>query len=283
MYVLHSLNMSYLIYENTVANMFIVSMTPSFHDLPDTHLKAVASFEDINFPDLLEQDYQSEIVYILCSSYVKPEILDKYIPDHTPFEIRIIMKDAEECVRDNYSIMNWYIHWSTMTAQIHSKYGIELAIAYGVADYYVTVPTDIQRRIMEYLDRLKYESRTRFIEVLSNQSCQSMNNYGKAIIDGKQREIDVDKSNASTKVINHMKYTYCVSNYIETAFQLLKKSPDFVILFVVNLKKYTVTGTIISRDETKRHYFSGCITHKLGTYMERFTLTFDEFIDFIRL
>ena len=262
-----------IFYENTILNKLIVSSI--FDEIQDDN---IISFERL-FENINIDDSETEVM-IICSSSVQKDEIEKYMNEsrHT-CNFTFILKDIEESVHDNYIISNWYIYWTNAYNALMNQ-NIEDELIKNIFHYYQQYPSISQRRIIEYLNFHLSLPNKRFIEILSNETASMIQHKGRNVIEQKQNEINKDKNNSLIKTLNKVRYAFCVSNFIETAFQLIDNlHVSVVVLFELNLKNSFVNVKIITKDN-QTHIFSNRSHLKNGS-LSVLRITFQEFIDVI--
>jgi hypothetical protein len=267
----------YVHYENTVLNKLIISLVKPFSNLDEERVLPFDKFDDLDIVKIIDTIPNEELT-ILSSSFIEPLMLEKKVPPDVPLKVTFIIRDAEEIETDVYSVLNWYIYWTNMLNVLQDE-DIDREIVDNVYQYFYKLPTINQRRVVEYLSSLLQFSRSRYIEVLRNETLPMIMNRGKNYIEQKNRELSRDKTNSATKVIKDIRCSLCISTYLESAFQILEKSNvDVVLLFEVNLKSYTVDVTMVPRNE--KVPFSHLITQRSG-FLSNFRISFQEFVDLL--
>lgn len=269
----------YLYYENSILNKLIISLVKPFSNLDEEYVTSYDKFEDIDLAKIIDSTPNDELVFI-SASFIEPIVLEAKIPSETSLRITFIIRDAEETETDSYTILNWYIYWTNMLNTLQDE-GIERELIDCIYSYFYKLPSVTERRIVEYLTSLLTLSQQRYVDVLKNETLSMITTRGKNYLEQKSREINRDKNNSTTKVIKSIRCSLCISNYLETAFQILDKTNvDAVLLFEINLRTYSVDVTIIPRDMNKIP-FSHLVRYRNG-FINSFRITFQEFVDILQ-
>jgi hypothetical protein len=269
----------YLYYENSVLNKLIVSLVKPFSNLEEEFVISYEKFEDLDLAKIVDSCPNEELVFI-SASFIDPSFLDTKVPKGSPVQLVFIMRDGEEVETDDYTILNWYIYWTNMLNTLQEE-GIERELVDWVYNYFYKLPSISERRVVEYLTSLLPFPQNRFVDVLKNETLSMIMTRGKNYLEQKNREIVRDKNNSTTKIIKDIRCSLCISNYLETAFQILDKSNvDVVLLFEINLKNYSVDVTIIPRDANKIP-FPHLVKYRNG-FISNFRITFREFVDILQ-
>lgn len=272
-------------YENSVLNKIVVSVADTFNSLPENNVQPFEHFEDLDFVDLIENSGDELEITIICSSNIHANVISKImndsLPGGGPINFVFVIKDAEEENQDSYIITNWYIHWTNAINNLTKEYSlVELEVIDCIFKYYQQFPTLSQRRIVEYLNSHLLQTRRRFIEILTNETLSILQTRGRNVIEQKQKEINKDKKNALIKTFKKRRYALCVSNYIESAFQLIETANlNAVIVFELDLKKSFVNVTVVSK--TKDEHIFSSRPHLQSGFCSNLRITFAEFIDVI--
>jgi hypothetical protein len=256
-------------------NKLIVSLVKPFSNLEEENISSYDKFENLDIIKIIDSTPNDEIL-IISSSFIDPSILDIKIPQETPIKVTFIIRDADEIETDNYTVLNWYIYWTNMLNSLHDE-DIDREIVDYVYNYFHKIPSVNERRVVEYLASLLSVSQQRFVDILKNETLSMIMTRGKNFLEQKSQEIIRDKNNSTTKIIKDIRCSLCISNYLESAFQILDKTNvDAVLLFEINLRKYSVDVTIVPRDN--KIPFSHLIKYKSG-FIGSFRITFQEFVD----
>lgn len=242
-----------LIYEKTILNKFIISLVTPFCNLPDEKIIDIINFDNLDIPDIIEKCTDDEI-YIILSTSVNYQALKDKIPDVSPVKFLFIanVKDYESDGNDNFKILNWHIYWSNVVNNLKSGkcyYNIDSELIDYIFEFTKKIPSTPQRRAYEYLTSILNLSRSRFLEILSNEQLNTILTKGKLQIEQKQQEINKERDNSITKVIKKYRCCLCISNYLETAFQILERTNvNIVLLAEINLKYDSVIMRMIPQD-----------------------------------
>lgn len=268
----------YLYYENSLLNKLIISLAKPFSNLESEYICSYDKFEDIDIRKIIESIPNDDLVF-LSSSFIETLVLESKIPEETPLKITFIIRDAEEIETDTYSILNWYIYWTNMQNNLHDE-EIDKELIDTVYSYFYKLPSLTERRIVEYLTSLLQLPNKRFVEILKNETISMIMTRGKTYLEQKNREIEKDKNNSTTKIIKEIRCSLCISNYLETAFQILDKTNvEAVLLFDINLRTASVDIVVVPRDSNKSP-FSHLTRYRNG-FMNGFRMTFKEFVDLL--
>lgn len=271
-----------LYYENSVLNKIIVSMADTFNDLPEDNVRPFERFDDLDVGEIVQNSGEELEVTVICSSNVQEEEIAKAMTGiSNSMNFVFVIKDAEEQISEDFILTNWYIHWTNAINNLSKAYSLmELEVIDNIFKYYQQFPSLSQRRIFEYLNSHLAQSRRQFIEVLTNETLSMLQTKGRNVIEQRQKEINKDKRNAVIKTFQKRRYALCVSNYTETAFQLLETANlDVVLVFELNLKKQIVNVTVVSKTK-EEHIFSGR-PHLQSGFCSTLRIAFKEFIDAI--
>lgn len=267
----------YLYYENSILNKFIVCLVKPFSTLEDEYVTAFDKFEDLDFVKIINSLPNEELVFI-SASFIDPSVLKSKIPPSSPLHITFVIRDAEEEETDDYTVLNWYIYWTNMLNNLQEE-DIERELIDNVYNYFYKTPSVTERRIVEYLTSLISLPQQRFVDVLRNETMSMIVTRGKNYIEQKTREINREKNNATTKVIKDVRCSLCISNYLETAFQILDKSNvEAVLLFEINLKSKSVDVCMVPRES--KVPFTHLVKYRNG-FISSFRISFQEFIDIL--
>ena len=266
-------------YENSVINKLIVSAADTFNELPEDNVCPFERFEDLDLDE--KNNFQDTEVTIITSSNIDEENVLQLVSsiEHSPLNLVFIIKDAEEKVTESFIITNWYIHWSNAINNLTKEYpSLELEIIDSVFKYYQQFPSLSQRRIFEYLNSHITQSRRRFIEIVTNETLSMLQTKGRNVIDQRQKEINKDKRNALIKTFDKRRYALCVSNYCESAFQLIETANlHAVIVFELNLKRNFVNVVVVSK--TKEEHIFSSRPHLQSGFCSILRITFEDFVD----
>jgi hypothetical protein len=268
----------YLYYENSVLNKLIISLVKPFSHLEEEFLTPYDKFEDLDFNKIIDSIPNEELI-IISASFIEPSVIATKICGDSPLQITFIIRDADEIETDNYTVRNWYIYWTNMLNCLQDE-EIDRELIDYVYNYFYRPPSINERRVVEYLTSLISYPQQRFVDVLKNETLSMIMVRGKTYLEQKARELLRDRNNSTTKIIKNIRCSFCISNYLETAFQILDKTNvDCVLLFEINLKTYSVDVTIVPRDATKIPY-SHMVKYRNG-FINSFRITFQEFVDML--
>jgi len=271
----------FVYYENTVLNKLIVTFVKPFCSLEEERLTSYEKFEDLDLLKIIDKSPHEELT-VISSSFIPMDVIESKLQDvDFLLKIRFIIKGAEDVEAESYCVFNWYIYWANILNAVQEQ-DVDKEIIDNVYQYFHKFPTLSQRRIVEYLNSILSLPRSRFLEILKNETLSMVLTKGKNYIEQRHQEFIRDKNNSTTKVIKDIRCAMCISSYIETAFQILDKlNVDVVMLFEINLKTSSVDVTLVPRDGSKIP-FSHLIKYRNGL-MSMFRITFREFVDYLNL
>lgn len=268
----------YLYFENTVLNKLIISLVKPFSNLEEEYVVSYDKFEDLDIKRIVDSTPNEEL-FFLSASFIDGSMIEAKTDYDFPCKITFIIRDANEIETDNYSVLNWYIYWTNMLNTLAEE-GIDKEIIDYAYNYYHKIPTVSERRIVEYLTSLLPFTQRRYVDVLKNETFSMLLTRGKNYLEQKSREINRDKANSTTKIIKDIRCSLCISNQLETAFQILDKSNvDVVLLFEINLRTYSVDVIMVPRD-SNRIPFAHLVKYRNG-YLCGFRMSFQEFVNIL--
>jgi hypothetical protein len=225
-----------LYYEDGLMNKIIATVTLPFENFDENSVRSFNNICELTFHPL-ERVTDEDEIYIMFHSRVKQELIDKLI-DQSMTRLTFIIKD-NEYESEDASYINWNIMWSDARRNLEHLH-VEPEIMEIIFNYYKSVPTLRQRRIVEYLNGYLSQTKTKFLEVLLNEKHINLfESHGISKLQTNKKNVDDSIARSSKRMINKDMYYVSVSNNLEVAFEILKRQIDVksCLLLELDLKQ----------------------------------------------
>jgi len=250
-----------ILYENTVPNKFIID----FSYLSSTPEDQFFPFEDIHSLKIPEK---CEECLILISSTPIKKTLDKVIKPFVNFvKITLAIRNYDDSNSDDgYECENWQLFWASAVKSLDEK-NIEPDVRDAIFSYYYKLPSLIQRRIYECIYKNINIDRYTFTKQLENTPIQVYQTNGRKIIESKQKLITRAINTTLHKNIDKVRYAICVSDFLETAFQLMEHTTaEVIVLCRVQPNCGDVDVTIVSKFLDQKTIFDEYVLSTSGHF-----------------
>jgi hypothetical protein len=237
-----------ILYEDDILNLIIVTYHRIFKDIPDSFLhKFTLDTTEKSLSEIITKTPNETVVLIYSGSNFL---------NLSGENIKIIAKEYGHSGLEERIHENWYEYWSSSISDVDEE------IAKNVHEYYHGIPSIFSRRLVECLKTS--EDRLSLKNLLSNNSANSIQFQGRQHIEKLQHMIKHDNDSSPQKEIEGVNCTIVISNFLESAFQLLDRGFNNILLCKINLKQKEVTITIISKNPV--NILDNFIIHKRGIF-----------------
>ncbi len=251
----------HLIYENNIPNKLIVSFDKTFSYLQDNEISFFNEYDLEKIITIIKSKDSNDVVILLTSN-----------PQDVFFqELNDLLYDIEYIVKDNLNYQNWYVYWTSVTKELSE----EIITSINSVYFSSNLPSITQRRVCEYLKFCCSFSDKKFHDIIINTPFNILQQEGKKILESYQDNVNKHKQ---TTLRYRNNSCFCVSDFNETAYQLLTDSYiTIVYLCEVNLFKRKV------KVRTFGDYLNGIFYKNSEIDYNSFTQCYVDIKDFFEL
>lgn len=234
-------------FEDDLLNLVIVSFHKLFKDLPESSLHKFNLNSTEKCITCAISEVPNETIVMIYSGSVFLNITA---------DVRIIAKSRPENMVDDLIIENWHDYWAGSISSTDDE------VTRYIYEYYHKIPGVMVRRIVEALKNASDRSSLR--NLLYNNSCNNLQFHGRQLIEKMQHLIRLDNDASLQRSIGGIDTVILLSNFIESAYQLIDRGLDNILLCKINLNQGEVVVTIVSKSPFT--LFDASLVHERGVY-----------------
>ena len=267
-----------IFYENTVNNKIILSFHSKFRSISEDCIYPFTTLESILTLDLKKS---TDEIYILLQTYIDKDQLDNYFNGYN--DIYIITRFNSETRNEEYTLLSFKSFWIDAITFASTVMQMNKPLADELYDC-ITYPTLKNRYIYEYCNSLLKLPRIEFQKNILDLDIQLAYNRGNKIIKEKQDEISDSISKGIPIIHNSIKYFICISNYIETAYQILDNQDiDIAIISNISFINSTVYLTQCQRKQITSTYFETTSYNNSNMLIKHIIVDIEKYLHFLNI